>query len=92
MLGPEHPDTLASIANLASMRQGQHRWREAEELHRQVADARKRVLGLEHPHTLYSMVRLASVYYRKQGREEEADRLEEEVMEIGRNVAAELRS
>lgn len=36
MLGMEHPDTLTSMANLASIYRNQGRWKEAEELELQV--------------------------------------------------------
>jgi Tetratricopeptide repeat len=49
MLGEEHPDTLASMANLASTYRNQGRWKEAKELEVQVIETRKRVLGEEHP-------------------------------------------
>ncbi|KAF1828268.1 kinesin light chain [Decorospora gaudefroyi] len=54
VLGEEHPDTLTSIANLASTYSNQGRWKEAEELEVQV-----RVLGEEHPDTLTSINNLA---------------------------------
>ena len=41
----EHPDTLSSIANLASIYLNQGRWKEAEELEVQVMEIRKRMLG-----------------------------------------------
>jgi tetratricopeptide (TPR) repeat protein len=47
VLGVEHPDTLTSMANLASTYGNQGRWKEAEELFIQVMETRKRVLGLE---------------------------------------------
>jgi hypothetical protein len=53
----EHPDTLTSIANLASTFWNQGRWKEAEELF--VLETRKRVLGAEHPSTLTSINNLA---------------------------------
>lgn len=34
--GPEHPDTLTSMANLASIFSKQDRWKKAEELERHV--------------------------------------------------------
>jgi Tetratricopeptide repeat len=43
VLGQEHPDTLSSIANLASTYWNQGRWKEAEELDVQVMETRKRV-------------------------------------------------
>lgn len=65
-LGQEHPDTLISMANLASTYRNQGRWKEAEVLEVQVLEIRKGVLGPEHPHTLISMSNLASTY-RNQG-------------------------
>ena len=59
VLGQEHPDTLNSMANLASTFWSQGRWKEAEELGVQVVEARKRVLGQEHPDTLTCMANLA---------------------------------
>ncbi|RSL64168.1 hypothetical protein CEP51_013189 [Fusarium floridanum] len=62
VLGEEHPDTLTSMANLASTFRNQGRWKEAEELEVGVMETRKRVLGEEHPDTLTSMVNLASTF------------------------------
>ncbi|KAH7271056.1 hypothetical protein B0J15DRAFT_389638, partial [Fusarium solani] len=45
VLGEEHPDTLTSIANLASIFRNQGRWKEAEELEVGVIETTKRVLG-----------------------------------------------
>ena len=67
VLGEEHPDTLGSMANLASTYRNQGRWNEAEKLDVQVIETRKRVLGDEHPDTLTSMANLASTYW-NQGR------------------------
>ena len=38
LLGAEHPDTLTSMANLASTYWNQGRWNEAEQLEVQVMD------------------------------------------------------
>ncbi|KAI8716275.1 hypothetical protein NCS52_00920700 [Fusarium sp. LHS14.1] len=59
VLGEEHPDTLTSMANLASTFSNQGQWKEAEELFVGVMETRKRVLGEEHPDTLTSMNNLA---------------------------------
>ncbi|KAL4751018.1 hypothetical protein BDW72DRAFT_193288 [Aspergillus terricola var. indicus] len=80
VLGPEHPDTLTSMANLASTYWNQGRWKEAEELLVQVTETRKGVLGPEHPSTLTSMANLASTY-RNQGQWKEAEELEVQVVE-----------
>ena len=79
----EHPDTLTSMANLASTYWNQGRWKEAEELDVQVMETRKRMLGAEHPDTLTSMANLASTYW-NQGRWKEAEELYVQVMETRR--------
>ena len=79
--GPEHPDTLISMANLASTYRNQGRWNEAETLQVQVMGIFKTVLGLEHPDTLISMANLASIYSKK-GRWNEAEKLQVQVVEI----------
>jgi tetratricopeptide (TPR) repeat protein len=85
VLGDEHPDTLASMANLASTYWNQGRWKEAEELNMQVIETRKRVLGDEHPSTLTSMNNLA-LTYRDQGRWKEAEELNMQVIETRKRV------
>jgi tetratricopeptide (TPR) repeat protein len=85
VLGQEHPDTLASMVDLASTFWNQGRWKEAEELDVQVMETRKRVLGQEHPDTLTSMANLASTY-RNQGRWKEAEELDVQVMETSLRV------
>jgi tetratricopeptide (TPR) repeat protein len=85
VLGKEHPDTLTSIANLASTYRNQGRWKEAEELEVQVMETRKRALSKEHPDTLTSMANLASTYS-NQGRWKEAEELEVQVMETRKRV------
>jgi len=58
VLGAEHPDTLTSMANLASTYCYQGRWTEAEKLEVKVMEANSRDLGAEHPHTLTSTANL----------------------------------
>lgn len=58
-LGEGHPDTLTSMANLASTYKKQGRWEEAENLEVQVMETRKAKLGEDHPDTLTSMANLA---------------------------------
>ncbi|KAK4667919.1 LOW QUALITY PROTEIN: uncharacterized protein QC764_0111100 [Podospora pseudoanserina] len=79
-LGADHPDTLTSMANLASTFWNQGRLEEAEKLFVQVMETRKTKLGADHPSMLTSMANLASTY-RNQGRWEEAEKLEVQVME-----------
>ncbi|KAH7111687.1 hypothetical protein B0J13DRAFT_271862 [Dactylonectria estremocensis] len=80
LLGPGHPSTLSSMANLASTLRNQGRWEEAEKLFVQVMETRKTKLGPDHPSTLTSMDNLASTL-RNQGRWEEAEKLFVQVME-----------
>ncbi|CAG8885187.1 unnamed protein product, partial [Penicillium egyptiacum] len=54
-LGEHHPDTLSSMASLASTYQRQGQWEEAEQLGLQVMKSRKAKLGEHHPDTLSSM-------------------------------------
>ncbi|EMD63677.1 hypothetical protein COCSADRAFT_118835, partial [Bipolaris sorokiniana ND90Pr] len=85
MLGDEHPDTLTSMANLASTYWNQGRWKEAEELQAKELGICSRVLGDEHPNTLTSMANLASTY-RNQGRWKEAEELKVQVIETSKRV------
>jgi tetratricopeptide (TPR) repeat protein len=85
VLGPDHPSTLVSMANLASIYWNQGRWNEAEKLEVQVMEIRKAVLGIEHPDTLTSMANLASTYH-IQGRWDEAEKLGMQVMETSKAV------
>jgi hypothetical protein len=54
VLGPEHPDTLTSMGNLAFTWKGQGRDKEAIVLMKQCVWLRERVLGPDHPFTLSS--------------------------------------
>ena len=81
MLGPEHPDTLASMNNLALVHRDQGKYAESTTLHAQVLEIRKRVLGPEHPDTLASMNDLAFAYQTR-GKLEEAGTLHTQILEI----------
>jgi len=81
VLGEEHPDTLNSMANLASTYRNQGRWKEAEELDVGVMKTRKRVLGEEHPRTLTSMANLAFTW-KAQGRNAKAIKLMKECINL----------
>ncbi|AUB83301.1 CHAT domain-containing tetratricopeptide repeat protein [Candidatus Thiodictyon syntrophicum] len=74
VLGAEHPDTLASVNNLAGLYYSQGRYGEAEPLLRRALEARERVLGPNHPDTLSSVNNLAGLYL-TQGRYSEAEPL-----------------
>ncbi|KAF2253361.1 HET-domain-containing protein [Trematosphaeria pertusa] len=85
LLGPEHPDTLASMSNQALTYKENGQWNKAEELNVQVMETRKRVLGLEHPDTLTSMGNLALTYWNK-GWWDRAEELQVQVMETQKQV------
>ncbi|KAB8229019.1 P-loop containing nucleoside triphosphate hydrolase protein [Aspergillus alliaceus] len=85
MLGPEHPDTLASMNSLASIYMNQGQWEKAEDLQVQVIETRKQVLGPKHPDILTSINTLASLY-KNQGRWKEAKDLLVQVMGTSKQV------
>ena len=55
ILGPEHPETLHSMNNLAQDYDDQGKFATAESLYSQMLEIQRRVLGLEHPDTLMFM-------------------------------------
>lgn len=85
VLGPENPETLASMDLLGKTLVKQGRFAEAETLQRATISARTRVLGPEHPDTLHSMILLARVLS-SQGKHAEADKLGHEAVNIERRV------
>ena len=62
VLGPNHPDTLATRNNLAFAYDSVGRFDEAIELYERVLADQERVLGPDHPDTLTSRNNLASAY------------------------------
>jgi hypothetical protein len=64
-LGADHPNTLRSMANLASTYRNQGRWDEAEKLEVQVTETRKAKLKVDHPDTLTGMANLASTLWNR---------------------------
>jgi hypothetical protein len=64
VLGPEHPDTLGSMNNLAGVLNSQGKHKEAEVMHRQTLAGMEKVLGHEHPSTLTSVYCLAHLLTR----------------------------
>jgi hypothetical protein len=85
VLGPEHPDTLNSAANLASSLCGQAKHAEAERMFREVLTVRKRVLGPEHPDTLTTARGLAIALF-CQRKYTEAQLLLKAALEVERRV------
>ncbi|KAK4457637.1 hypothetical protein QBC42DRAFT_278636 [Cladorrhinum samala] len=88
MLGVDHPSTLESMDNLASIYMNQGRWEEAESLWVQVLETSKRILGEDHFGILKSMDNLAWIYM-KQGRWKEAEELEVQVIKARKRILGE---
>ena len=85
VLGAEHPDTLASMGNLAISLHSQGDLAGARQLQETVLAARRRVLGAEHPDTLTVMSNLA-LTLESQGDLAGARQLEESVLEARRRL------
>jgi tetratricopeptide (TPR) repeat protein len=62
ILGPDHPQTLASMNNLAAAYHADGQLKKALDLHEKTLGKRKLTLGLDHPETLTSMNNLATAY------------------------------
>ncbi|KAI3530692.1 hypothetical protein CABS02_14420 [Colletotrichum abscissum] len=81
VLGPENPDTLISMNNLAEVLRSQGKYDEAEQMHRQELELCEKVLGPENPDTLISMNNLAEVL-RSQGKYDEAEEMHRQALEL----------
>jgi tetratricopeptide (TPR) repeat protein len=85
VLGPEHPDTLTSMNNLAVVLRDQGKYKAAKKMHRRALELREKVLGPEHPSTLASMNNLAEVL-RGQGKYEAAEKMHQQALELWEKV------
>ncbi len=95
-LGPDHPDTLASVHNLANCYYSLGRHPEALKLREETLALMKAKLGLDDPKTLGAMSNLA-VSYATVGEQDKALKLNEETLALlkakfGPNDPATLRS
>ena len=61
-LGPDHPESLTAMNDVASLYPALDRFDEAEHLFVQVLNGRRRVRGPDHPETLEVMSHLANLY------------------------------
>ena len=64
-LGPAHPDTLATVNNLANLLSDQGKLDEAEPLYRRALAGKEEALGPAHPSTLNSVGNLAILLNKK---------------------------
>ncbi|KIN05367.1 hypothetical protein OIDMADRAFT_177562 [Oidiodendron maius Zn] len=85
VLGKDHPDTLASMDNLASSLHSQGKYADAEAMDRQVLQLRETVLGKDHPETLGSMNNLASSLH-SQGKYADAEAMHRQTMQLKETV------
>jgi tetratricopeptide (TPR) repeat protein len=83
--GPEHPDTLGSMNNLAVVLRGQGKYEAAEAMHRRTLELNEKVLGPEHPNTLRSMNNLAEILG-AQGKYEAAEAMHRRTLELSEKV------
>lgn len=60
--GPEAPDTIAAMENLAESYEGLHRWEKAIKLREEVVTLRRKVNGATNVETAQAMKRLAESY------------------------------
>jgi hypothetical protein len=60
VLGPEHPDTLTSMNNLAITWKAMRRQAEALKLIDECVQLSKRIVGVSHPHFLSSTATLSA--------------------------------
>ena len=84
-IGPEDPETLRTINDLAWTLFQQGHLKEAESLERTLLERQRRVLGTDHPSTLSTMDLLASTLC-EEGNCSEAVNLDREVLERERRV------
>jgi eukaryotic-like serine/threonine-protein kinase len=84
-LGPDHPDTLTSLNDLADTYRVQSAYKQAEPLLIKVLEARRRVFGEENPATLSSMNALANLYL-DQAKYPRAEPLLVKALEVQRRV------
>ncbi|KAK8036900.1 hypothetical protein PG991_001214 [Apiospora marii] len=88
VLGEKHPDTIWSMALLATTYHNQGRYGEAEKISVEVLGLRREVLGEKHPDTIRSMADLAATY-NQQGRYGEAEKISVEVLGLRQEVLGE---
>jgi serine/threonine protein kinase len=85
VLGPNNPETLASISNLGAALADQGHYAQAEKIDRETLELKRRALGPQHPDTLITMNNLAR-NLRQEGRFSEAEKLDAETLNLRRRV------
>ncbi len=85
LLGEDHPDTLASVDEVAVLLQAQGKWDEAEPLYRHTWERARRVLGEDDPLTLDVLANLGGLL-QQQGKFTEAEPLQRDALAGHRRV------
>src|SRR6266853_2314922 len=85
VLGPENPDTLATMDDLAGALEECGQYVEAAKMFREEIDIERRVLGPENPQTLNATNNLTNDL-RKDGHDEEGEKLGRETLDLRRRV------
>jgi len=62
VLGPEHPDTVTSLNDLAVLYWRMGEYEKARPLYQEALEICRKVFGPEHPHTATSLDNLATLY------------------------------
>ena len=87
-LGRDHPSYLNNLSNFARLLETQGKWSEAEGVHREVLEGKRRVLKDDHPSTMLSMNNLAAALAQLK-KFDEAEALHREALERRRRVLGE---
>ena len=85
VLGPDHPETAASLNGLALIYDSQGLYAKAEPLYQRALVISEKVLGPDHIHTSTYQNNLASLYY-MQGLYDKAEPLYQSALRIGQKV------
>ncbi|OAG03713.1 kinesin light chain [Paraphaeosphaeria sporulosa] len=85
VLGNEHPSTLTTMGNLATVLANQGKYEAAEVMNKQTLSLSKTVLGREHPETLMTMSNLATVLD-SQGKYEAAEAMNRQTLSLKETV------
>ncbi len=85
VLGPENPDTLNSMSDLADALNHDGHYAEAVKLNRETLEIRRHVLGPENPDTLNSMSNLGDAL-QADGHYAEAAKVDRETLDLRRRV------
>lgn len=89
--GPEHPETMILMDNLANLLAGQQQFDEAEQMSREALKLRQKVLRKEHPQIGTSMNNLAAILSRA-GKYQEAEDMHRQALVLCQSEAEKFTS